>query len=440
MSLISVEDGIKFIKGENANQGPKVNFRKINREVLESQKKGLKEDGITEKALKKKNDEFQDAFKGSSLKFGVNLDSLKGIDDFYSTKGGKTKEYIEKRLSIIDELISRLQSTKNNPNAKAKQQAFLELAKESKATIYTEEIQTALTLATKDDKEGRSFAKQSGSAFIADDKLVTSVLEVLESRKNHLSELSSEKVDPNRDIVWDTVKVGGVTLNSTTTLPWAYGKGKAILNPAGRKTDLEDAVRTTEDEVKDLDKKAKLETDALKKSKLEDKAYKRLQKLDRIETQLNNHKTKYGNAVNSNFKDRISGFFKNIPGKSKTGLSKIWNKLDDLVKFVPGPIGFALKGLVVATTIAGVIRAGSAVVNSDKNWLKAMGEAIHNQAVGNSASYVQAAASWVIPDLGLLAGGKEWSFFDKGGLLDFSGKTNEKITSLQEEVQEGVTA
>lgn len=412
MSLISVEDGIKFIKGENANQGPKVNFRKIDKEIYRDNKDALENSGFNLKDLKKSYSSFSGL--SNDYSFGLELGKLPA--EVYSGERGDASKYIDKRIDVLNDIINLIQSAKD-PKDLNKITALMELSKEAagdnqaKAAHYIE-LKEAAREAVSENPQAKKDLKDYEKGFIYDENLLKQTLEKLIEKRDHLQAIKDQGYNTSEygipgNIADGSVKFAGQTMTAATTVN-VIKSAKHI--PGSFKA----AETLAEYGIKNADDLEKLRQN--------------IGKMGSMTKNLTYH-TRISQAQTALSKIEDAGLIGKLARGGSNGAKTLgkgfWKYatkgLDMATNFLPGPLKFIGK-VVIGTVTAGAALAHVAVgMEKHPDTFGAMGKAVLGTArdifVGETGGFVQTALSYVIPDLPGLIGGKDWSMYGKWSIL-----------------------
>ncbi len=203
------------------NQGSKLDFKKIDRTILDEHTAGLKSMGFTVKGLKEQYDKIPFDEFGTKFRFGLATSDLP--KEVYSGSKGLASDYIDKRLEILNELVNLFQSVKG-PEDLHKITAFLEMSKKAAiqdpkhAAHYIEAIEAAK--ATLDDnKDAYQNFKDYEKSFIYDPEIFSKTLRELTRRRDDLKDISKEGFDSFEKDGWS----GRLSQHGLQTGLQAYG-------------------------------------------------------------------------------------------------------------------------------------------------------------------------------------------------------------------------
>lgn len=203
------------------NQASKPDFKKIDRTILDEHTAGLKSMGFTVKGLKEQYDKIPfDEFE-TKFRFGLATSDLP--KEVYSGSKGLASGYIDKRLEILNELVSLFQSVKG-PEDLHKITAFLEMSKKAAiqdpkhAAHYIEAIEAAKAVLG-DNKDAHQNFKDYEKSFIYDQEIFNKTLRELTRRRDDLKDISKEGFDSFEKDGWS----GRLSQHGLQTGLQAYG-------------------------------------------------------------------------------------------------------------------------------------------------------------------------------------------------------------------------
>ncbi len=440
MSLISVEDGINFIKGENANQGPKVNFRKIDQQIYRDNKNTLENSGFNLKDLK----ELYSSFNfNSEYSFGKELRELpKAV---YTGERGSSSIYIDKRIDVLNDIIKMIQSAKD-PKDLNKITALMELSKEAagdnqiKAAHYIE-LRDAAKEAVSENPQAKKDLKDYEKGFIYDKELLEKTVGKLIEKRDHLQAIKDQGYNTSEygiagNVADGSLKFAGQTMTAATTL-------NVMKSIPHVKESFVSAETLKAYNINNLD-----ELEIIKQ------AHQKMEK-GRLTTKIGNRIINSERALQQLDQAGWTGKLTRGGTHGAKTLGKgFWKYatkgLDMATNFLPGPLKFIGK-VVIGTVTAGAALAHVAVaMKKNPDTLGAMGKAVYDTAgdifVGETGGVLQTALSYVIPDLPGLIGGKDWSMYGKWSILpDWmqykNDGTNSQLNELKNKYsKEGVVA